>query len=236
MMKVARFRFGAGLRPLLQHHHDDGEFDYAFDGPQSAKHLIESVGIPHTEIGSVQVESVPVSLAYLVHDGDAVDVFESAPSTDSAIEPLFILDGHLGRLNAHLRMLGFDCLYQNDYNDKTLLEVSLADARVLLTRDRRLLMHKSITQGYLLRSLEPWQQLHEVVNRYTLRRWIRPFQRCIRCNHLLEAVDKQQIVDRLEPLTKLYFDEFCICPNCQQLYWKGSHFDRMQRLIAGLES
>ncbi len=235
-MKVARFRFDVGLRSLLQCGHAEGEFDYHFNGPQSAKHLIESVGIPHTEIGRVLARSVPVSDGYLVQSGDIVEVFGNAPGFDSAEEPHFVIDGHLGRLASHLRMLGLDCLYENDYGDATLATVSVGEGRILLTRDRRLLMHKSVTRGYLLRSLDPYQQLLEVLQRYSLRHWIRPFQRCIRCNQLLEPVDKAAIIERLEPLTKLYFDDFRICPACRQIYWKGSHFERMQKLIASLEA
>ncbi len=235
-MKVARFHFDAGLRALLQCGHAEGEFDYRFNGPQSAKHLIESVGIPHTEIGRVVVRSVPVSDGYLVQDGDIVEVLGNAPDFNSAEEPRFVIDGHLGRLASHLRMLGLDCPYENDYEDRTLAAISVDEGRILLTRDRRLLMHKSITRGYLLRSLDPYQQLLEVLHRYSLRRWIRPFQRCIRCNHLLEPVDKAAIIERLEPLTKLYFYDFRICPACKQVYWKGSHFGRMQKLIASLET
>ncbi len=236
MMKTARFRFDANLAPLLQHDNDNGEFDYRFTGPQSAKHLIESVGIPHTEIGGVMAGSFSVSTDYLVQDGDTITVFGNTPDTESAEEPRFVLDMHLGRLAAHLRMLGLDCLYENDYDDPTLFDISVRDERILLTRDRRLLMHKSITRGYLLRSLMPHEQLLEVLRRYSLRKWIRPFQRCIRCNHLLEPVEKDIIIDRLEPLTKLYFDEFRICPACKQIYWKGSHYERMQKLIAELDA
>jgi len=175
-----------------------------------------------------------VGLAYLVQDGDTISVFGNEPAADTVDEPRFVLDGHLGRLNAHLRMLGFDCLYRNDYDDETLAAASASEARVLLTRDRRLLMRKSLSQGYLPRSLEPWEQLHEVVRRYGLQRWVRPFQRCIRCNGLLEPADKQSILDQLEPLTKLYFEEFRICPACRQIYWKGSHFEKMERMIKSL--
>jgi uncharacterized protein with PIN domain len=235
MMKTARFRFDAGLRSLLQHAHVDGEFPYVFNGPQSAKHLIESVGIPHTEIGAVAATGEPVSAAYVVQDGDTVDVWGNAPESMPPDEPRFVLDGHLGRLNAHLRMLGLDCLYETDYNDQDLVQVGVAEQRIILTRDRRLLMHKSVALGYLVRSLDPALQLQELVHRYGLRRWTRPFQRCIRCNHLLEAVSKGEIIDRLEPLTKLYFNEFRICPGCGQIYWKGSHFESMERVIRGLE-
>jgi uncharacterized protein with PIN domain len=176
-----------------------------------------------------------VSSDYLVQDRDTVEVFEYAAAPDTTTEPRFVLDGHLGRLNAHLRMLGYDCTYQNTCEDDVLLGIANADGRILLTRDRRLLMHKSLHSGHLVRNEQPNQQLHEVVRQYGLDRWIKPFRRCIRCNHLLEPVDKMAILDRLETLTKLYFDEFHICPACQQIYWKGSHFDKMRRIVASLE-
>jgi uncharacterized protein len=233
-MKVARFRFDAGLLPLLQRANDGGEFDYAFSGPQSAKHLIESVGIPHTEIGGIHARLEPVDPGYLVRDGDTIEVFAYDANPDTPIEPCFVLDGHLGRLNAYMRMLGSDCFYQNDYDDSALLRISLTEDRILLTRDRRLLMHKALRRGYLVRSPEPQHQLGEVVRHYGLQRWIRPFQRCLRCNHLLQPVEKESVLDRLEPRTKLYFDEFHICPACKQIYWKGSHFDKMVKILSSL--
>jgi hypothetical protein len=149
-------------------------------------------------------------------------------------EPRFVIDGHLGRLAAGLRMLGLDCLYQGQAPDDQLYKEALSDSRYLLTRDRRLLMRKDLILGYLVRSLDPQVQLDEVARRFRLSRWVVPFRRCMRCNHLLEAVEKDAILDRLEPLTRAYFDEFRICPSCGQIYWKGSHFDRMQSKIADL--
>ena len=142
-----------------------------------------------------------------------------------------MLDGHLGRLASHLRMLGVDCLYNNGYEDDELAHISVEESRVLLTRDRLLLMRKVITQGYLLRSLNSTEQLHEVVQRYGLVKWVKPFQRCLRCNHQLEPVAKETVLERLEPLTKKYYDEFKLCPACDQVYWKGSHYERMLQLI-----
>jgi uncharacterized protein len=234
IMKRAHFRFDEDLRALLPLDRSGGDFVYDFNGPQSCKHLIESVGIPHTEIGSILAGNLQVTLGYLVADGDSVHVFACAPATADPSEPRFVADGHLGRLVSHLRMLGVDCLYRNDYDDESLTNVSVAEGRILLTRDRRLLMRKMITLGCLIRSLDPREQLDQVVRRYGLRSWIRPFQRCIRCNHLLKEVNKADILDRLEVLTRLYFEEFHICPACRQIYWKGSHFDKMQKLISEL--
>jgi uncharacterized protein with PIN domain len=201
-----------------------------FRGPQSVKHLIESLGIPHTEIGPLIVNGEKIGQEYIVYDGDRIEVRSVAPSGQGT-EPRFVLDGHLGRLASHLRMLGLDCLYSNDYEDEELVHISVEDERILLTRDRLLLMHKVITQGYLLRNLNSNEQLDEVVHRYNLTNWVKPFQRCMRCNHPLEAVDKETVLKKLEPLTKKYYDEFKLCPACNQVYWKGSHYERMLQLI-----
>ncbi len=229
-MKTARFHFDADLRSLLSLDQRGDGFDLAFRGPQSVKHLIESLGIPHTEIGRLTANGNPIGLGYIVHDGDKISVQPEAAEICQT-EPRFILDGHLGRLAAHLRMLGLDCLYRSDYDDPELAQISINDGRILLTRDRRLLMQKRITRGYLLRSLDPEEQLQEVATRFQLTEWIKPFRRCLRCNHPLESVRKEEVLERLEPLTKLYFEEFHICPACRQIYWKGSHYDKMQKLI-----
>ena len=131
-------------------------------------------------------------------------------------------------------MLGLDCLYNNAYEDEELVVISVEQERILLTRDRLLLMHKVITQGYLLRSLNPKEQLHEVVKRFGLTEWVHPFARCMRCNHPLEQVEKETVLGNLEPLTKKYYDEFKLCPACKQVYWKGSHYERMLEAITNI--
>lgn len=230
MKKVALFDFVHSMRPLLKRDLRDRPVEMHFQGPQSVKHLIESLGIPHTEIGPLTASGQTIRLEYIVQDGDRIEVQSVAPS-DQTTEPRFVLDGHLGRLASHLRMLGLDCLYNNGYEDEELVQISIEDGRILLTRDRLLLMHKVVTQGYLLRSLNSIEQLHEVVYRYSLGQWVKPFQRCMRCNHLLDSVKKEMVLEKLEPLTKKYYDEFKLCPACEQVYWKGSHYERMLQLI-----
>jgi len=232
-MKTVRFDFAPSLQPLLQRDRRGHPVDLRFRGPQSVKHLIESVHIPHTEIGSLSVNGERIGLEYIVHDRDRIEV-RPAPPVELEEEPRFVLDGHLGRLAAHLRMLGLDCLYNNSYEDNELVRISVEEERILLTRDRMLLMHKVITWGYLLRSLDSTEQLHEVVERFGLAKWVRPFQRCMNCNHPLEPVEKEAVLDKLEPLTKKYYEDFKLCPACGQLYWKGSHYEKMTRLIENL--
>jgi len=228
-MSTAHFRFLGRLKDFLPRDQRDQMIAVDFRGSQSIKHLAESLGVPHPEIGLVQVNSQEGTLNTITQDGDRVEVH---PVPDGCpVEPRFVLDNHLGRLTAYLRMLGFDCLYRNDYEDKELAETSQREERILLSRDRRLLMRKSVTYGYCLRSLDSLEQLTEVIRRFDLTSRIAPFHRCLRCNHLLEPVAKEAVIDRLEPLTKLYFNEFQICPACQQIYWKGSHYAKMQKLV-----
>jgi len=201
-----------------------------FNPGQSVKHLVESFGIPHTEMAAILVDGSPVDFSYLVKDGDQVQVYPITSDSPTG-DPRFILDNHLGRLAVYLRMLGFDSLYRNDFQDEELAHLASEQDRILLTRDRRLLMRNQVTHGYCLRSKVPHEQLAEVVSRYDLSSRASPFRRCMRCNGLLQPVKKEMVEDRLQPLTRLYFDDFHMCSDCRQVYWKGSHYEHMQRLI-----
>jgi len=234
MLKQAHFLFHTDLIDLLPTHRREAEIDVPLNGDQSVKHLIESLGVPHTEVGKVLVNGVQVDFSYLVKEGDQVEVypFFSAGNADIAESvPRFILDNHLGRLAVYLRMLGFDALYRNDFQDEELAQVCNREQRILLTRDKRLLMRNLVVRGYWLRSKIPRRQLEEVVGRFGLAGIAQPFQRCVRCNAPLVLVDKEDILHRLKPLTRQYYDEFRLCPTCDQVYWKGSHYQRMCQLI-----
>ncbi len=230
----ATFSFIAELNDFLPHPRKNTPFSLEFAPHQSLKHLVESLGVPHTEIGLVLVDEQPVDASNRLQDGAWVTVYPADSSLEG--EPCFILDNHLGQLATYLRMLGFDCLYRNDYQDDELARVAVDEERVLLTRDRRLLMRKAIRRGYCIHQTDPRLQAAEVLRRFKLSGQVKPFQRCLRCNHPLQVVQKQDIIERLEPLTKKYFEEFRLCPACNQIYWKGSHFEHMQALILELEA
>jgi uncharacterized protein len=228
-MSRAYFLFLGRLNDFLPRDQREKTLVVDFRGRQSVKHLAESLGVPHPEIGAAWVNGREQTLNVITQDADQVEV-HPIPN-GCPVEPRFILDNHLGRLAAYLRMLGLDCLYKNDYDDKELAQTAQQEGRILLSRDRRLLMRKAVTYGYCLRSLDSREQLAEVTDRFELTTRIRPFHRCLRCNHPLEPVSKEAVLDRLEPLTRLYFDEFQMCPACKQIYWKGSHYERMEELI-----
>jgi uncharacterized protein len=229
----ATFTFIMELNDFLPHYRKNVSFDLEFEGHQTLKHLIESFGVPHTEFGQVLVNGSPTGPSSRLQEGDLVTVYPAEPAR--LAQACFILDNHLGQLATYLRMLGFDCLYRNDYQDEELTHEASEEGRVLLTRDRRLLMRKAITMGYCLHQTDPRQQAVEVLRRFNLFEQIKPFQRCLRCNSALQPVAKQDIIERLEPLTKIYYDEFRICPTCNQIYWKGSHYGHMLEMITEME-
>jgi uncharacterized protein len=234
-MNAAWFEFLPDLNHFLSQDRRDGVFLYTFSERQTVKHLVEAAGVPHTEVGRVLVNSQPVDWSYQVQSGDRLQILPAAAATDDISgEHRFVADNHLGRLAAYLRMLGFDVLYQNNFEDSELAEIAWQQERILLTRDRRLLMRSVVRWGYCLRSLDSHQQLDEVVRRFDLAEKIAPFRRCLRCNGALHPVSKEAVLDQLETLTRQYYHEFHHCPSCGQVYWKGSHFEQMQKIIAGL--
>lgn len=229
--KTAHFHFFGSLNDFLPTARREIDFSLDFQGDQSLKHLFESCGVPHTEVGWLTANGAAVDQKTIVQDGDHIEAHPHRLPLRLTPPPRFVLDNHLGKLAAYLRLLGFDAAYRNDLQDEELATISSQDHRLLLTRDRRLLMRSIITQGYCVRAHLPRQQVLEILTRYDLFSAIAPFGRCVHCNALLQPVPKAQILERLEPLTRRYFEEFQRCPDCDQVYWKGSHYEHIQEFI-----
>jgi uncharacterized protein with PIN domain len=211
-----------------------------FDVSGSVKDLVESFGVPHTETDLVLANGVSVNFSYLVSDGDLVSVYPVFESLDissvSRVRPRplrvlrFLLDVHLGRLAAYLRMAGFDVLYGNQAFDSELAATVARERRVLLTRDRYLLMRRDVDRGYWVRSTAPKEQLIEVLDRFDLRGSLQPFRRCLKCNSILEEVSRETVLERLPPKVEEK-NVYHVCPTCRRVYWEGSHHTRMKRLL-----
>lgn len=232
-VKYATINFHPDLHNFLAPKNRKADIGIKFKGRQSLKHLIESLGLPHTEVGQVNLNREPCHLEDIAQDNDFIEVLPHKPIAQLAPNQnyTFILDNHLGKLSHYLRLLGFDCFYSPEINDDQLAEIAVNEQRILLTRDRRLLMRREISAGYCPRSLQPDRQVIEVINRYSLSNIIHPFCRCVKCNNLLVPVDKAQILDQLLPLTRQYYDDFHQCPQCMQIYWQGSHFKEISHFI-----
>ncbi len=240
-MARASFRFYEELNDFLPPEWRKTTFEHAFDRRASIKDMIESFGVPHPEVELILANGESVGFDRIVADGDRIAVYPVFEALDirAALavrrEPLralrFVLDGHLGTLARYLRLCGFDSVYHNDIDDAELAEISAAEARILLTRDRDALKRRIVTHGYWLRAHDPRTQLAEVFRRFDLYDAVAPFTRCAHCNGVLEDVDKADIEHRLEPLTRKFYQRFRRCRGCDRLYWRGTHAQDMQALI-----
>lgn len=203
----------------------------------SVKDAIESRGVPHPEVDLIYCNSIAVRFE---HSLTADAIVHVHGVTDSPAEPgeglqqrrvtKFVADGHLGKLARDLRLLGFDVAYASNASDQSLAASCIGD-RALLTRDRRLLMHKTVAHGYCPRSHDPNEQIIEVLRRFDLAALPAPYTRCMQCNGLLERAEKAAILEQLEPLTKIHYEEFSRCAACAKIYWSGSHFGKLEARI-----
>lgn len=238
-MTKAIFRFHAELNDFLPPQRRQREFAVSCARSASTKHIIEALGVPHTEVGLILVNGESVGFDRQLHDGDRVAVHPCGaahganPSLRRSLpgEPRFVADAHLGGLARLLRMAGFDTLYRNDYRDAEIAEISAREARILLTRDRELLKLRSLEHGCYVHALDPPQQLAEIVARLELVRFVKPFTRCLACNAPLRAIDKSAVLDRLPPSVRARQARFTTCDHCGRVYWPGSHWQRMQKLL-----
>lgn len=196
--------------------------------------MIEALGVPHTEVGRVLENGEPSPLGRLLRDGDSVEVHPPAQPANIQGEPRFIADAHLGGLARLLRMAGFDTLYDNNYEDGEIAATAAAEQRIVLTRDLGLLMRREVGRGCYVRALKPEQQLREMMRRLDLAASARPFSLCLSCNAPLRPVAKAQVEDSLPPSVRAAHDDFLTCDVCRGVFWRGSHWRRMQALLASV--
>jgi len=240
-MLVAELRFHDMLNDLLPRGLRGTAFPVRFRLGDTVKNLIEACGVPHTEVGVVTADAVAVPPAYHVRDGDRVSVCPvslaaegDVESSWNRIEPgaaRFILDVHLGALARALRTLGLDTAWEPPFDDGELAARAAVEGRVLLTRDRALLMRKLVTHGCLVRSLHPQAQVEEVLRRFRLQEKLRPFTRCLSCNAPLEELPAAEARPLVPELVAQLYDGFRRCPSCRKVYWKGTHWQDMARRL-----
>lgn len=241
-MTNATFRFYEELNDFLAPERRKQEFTAACAQAATVKHMIEALGVPHTEVEVILVNGESVGFDRLLRDGDRVAVYPRCEALDVTpllrlrAQPLgearFVADCHLGGLARLLRMAGFDTLFRNDFADPELAAISIGEGRILLTRDRELLKLRGITHGCYVHALKPVRQFQEVVQRLELQDGFRPFSRCLECNAPLRPIDKLLIADRLPPAVRERQQHFLTCDHCRRIYWQGTHWQRMRTLLA----
>jgi uncharacterized protein with PIN domain len=245
-VREAQFRFYAELNDFLPAA-QQRTVRYAFRGHPSVKDAIEALGVPHVEVDLILANGRSSDFGYRLRAGDRIavyPVFESldiSPLTRLRERPLrrtaFVLDVHLGKLARLLRMLGLDTRYRNDYEDPEIVGAAQREGRVILTRDRGLLMRGAVTHGYWVRATAPLAQAREVVRRFDLGEQVQPFTRCLRCNGPLQAVPADQVADQVPSQAAAWCEERGIstyhrCTACGQVYWPGTHYEQMRRTVA----
>ena len=234
-------RFYEELNDFLPPERRKRDFDVEPGGPRSVKDLIEALGVPHVEVDLILINGQSVDFSHPVEDGDRISVYPAFEGLDISPvcrlrphplrNPRFVADAHLGKLARHLRLLGFDCLYCRDWDDAELADISNREKRVLLTRDRLLLMRSVVTHGIYIRSDQPREQLRQVIERLDLRHLIRPLARCLVCNSALESVPKSTVQADVPARTFRHIDNFLRCAGCGKIFWKGTHWERLEKII-----
>ncbi len=245
-MHKIQFRFYEELNDFLPEEKRKVRFAHNYIDRASVKDVIESLGVPHTEVDMILVNSNSVGFDYLINDADDISVYPLFEALDiSDIQhlrpkplrkPKFIADVHLGRLTRYLRMLGFDVLYENNFEDDEIVKISLEAKRAILTKDRGILKQSEVTHGYWVRSSKVKEQVVEIIKRFDLKKLIKEFTCCIECGSMLESISKNEIINELPPKVSRSQTEFSRCPSCEKLYWKGTHYHRMLSFIKTIKN
>ena len=238
---TATFRFYEELNDFLPPARRQRDFTVACARAATTKHMVEALGVPHTEVELIVLNGESVGFDRILAEGDRVAVYPAFEAFD--VTPLlrlrerplrsirFVADAHLGGLAHLLRMLGFDTLYDNAYADAEIERLVAAEHRIALTRDRELLKRRGVTHGVYVRALRSAEQLREVAERLDLASSARPFSRCLHCNGPLGPVAKAEVLPRLPSRVAASFDRFSACPDCGRVFWEGSHWRRMKAMV-----
>ena len=204
--------------------------DVSDDGVSTLGHIVGSIGIPLTEVGSLAVDGHEVDAGWRPTPNAVVDVgARRRPQAAITKPPRFVLDVHLGTLARRLRLLGIDTAWRNRTSDAELVELAQREHRVVLTRDRGLLLRRAARDGAYVRGNRPDDQLDDVLDRFAPP--LSPWTRCVACNAPLEPVEKAEVIDRLQPGTRRNYDAFARCTGCGQVYWSGAHHEQLQQIV-----
>ncbi len=239
--REVRFRFYAELNDFLPEARRQREFGYLFAGTPSVKDAIEAIGIPHTEVDVILVDGMSVDFSHLLVGGERVAVYpmferyDVSPLTRLRPAPLresrFIADVHLGSLARNLRLLGFDTIWERDLDDEAIIAIAARERRIILTRDKGILKNGRVTHGHWLRSTDASAQLEEVIRALDLAGNIHPYTRCMECNGELEPIERSEAAPSVPLQVFLVYRDFKRCARCRRVYWKGSHFERLNEVV-----
>lgn len=223
--------FAPELGLFVPHSRRSGATAVTTDGSSTLGHVVESLGVPLTEVGALVVDGREVPVAHVPTAGESVRVRPVERPQQVPGAPLrFLLDVHLGTLARRLRLLGVDTAYEStDIGDPALATRSAAERRVMLSRDRGLLRRRELWAGAYVYSTRPDDQLRDVLGRFAPE--LRPWTRCTACNGLLREAAKEQVSAQLEGGTERSYDVFAQCRECGRAYWRGAHHESLEAIV-----
>lgn len=243
-MATATFRFYEELNEFLAPERRGREFTCSCARAATARHMIEALGVPATEVELVLVNGESVGFERALNEGDRVSVYPMFEALD--VTPLlrvrdrplrvtrFVAAAPLGGLARLLRMTGFDTLYDRHYRDDDIERLAATQGRIVLTRSRELLKRRGVTHGCCVHAARAQQQLREVFDRLDLARSARPLTRCLNCNEPLRAIGKTRIASRLPPRVRASEQRVSVCDRCDRVLRQGSHWQHMRERVDAL--
>lgn len=239
--KIITIHCQKDLQSILQPAVPDGIINYPLRRRASIKDIVESLGLPHTEIGQLKGNGKYINFHYIPEQEMVIELHPFDTELVSKLpnplwpklweETKFMVDINVAKLARNLRMIGIDTSMVPVLPLRDIGALARREKRIILTRNRELLKCKTILFGRLVRSENHISQLQEIVKLYSLQDKIKPFSRCITCNGRLQEVEKETVIERLQPLTIKYYDFFKQCNNCGGIFWQGSHHGKMVSLI-----
>ncbi len=223
--------FASALRLFAASARREGRTTVVTDGVSTLGHVVESLGVPLTEVGRLLADGREVPVSYVPAAGDHVEVEPVTRPQSVPGAPLrFLLDVHLGTLARRLRLLGVDAAYESeDIGDPALAARSAAERRVMLSRDRGLLRRRELWAGAYVYSDQPDEQLRDVLGRFAP--VLEPWTRCTACNGQLREADRDAVWEKLEHGTRRSYDVFAQCAECERPYWRGAHHARLEAIV-----
>src|SRR3954470_118280 len=205
-----------------------GETDTAGD-------VVQSLGIPLTEVGELLLDGRPLDRATRRRApvGTAGLLQVRTRERPQPQNGRFLLDVHLAALARRMRLLGLDVAYEPDADDGRLARWAAREDRVLLTRDRGLLLRTLVPDGALIVHDDVSDQLDDVLDRF--RPALAPWTRCLVCGSPLSSVAAEEVAGKLELGTVRTYREFSRCTGCGRVYWRGAHSRRLEAIVARAE-
>lgn len=142
----------------------------------------------------------------------------------------FILTVDAQKLAKWLRLLGYDSKVIKSVSLLNLIRIAKKEKRVIITRSKEVLKHPVEFARIFIHSDQLEAQLEE------LKPFLKyhpeaVFTRCPEDNDLLHAIDKEKILELIPPKVAQLHDSFKICHKCGRVYWQGTHYEKIKRVL-----